>query len=538
MTFNSLSSRFALALLSLALASAVGADALVKPVPPPDLSALPAAAREQVLTYRRAFDEAQVSLVGQGLADGYARLGAMYARFGLTVAARQAMGNALSLAPDDGRYYYLLGVFEARGGDVANALVHLKRAYALDKTYLPIRYRLAEVGLVSGDVAEARAALNDVIAKRKDLAPPYALLGRIALREKKYAEATTALREALKIDPTATSLYGPLAEALQAQGDTQGAAAMRAKLGAGEPAFADPLVANVYDAAAADPINAALGLATQQRYDEARKLLDAALIDRPGDVDLLATYARVEGDAGNLVAARARVDAALKAKPDAAVALLASGMVLELAGQEPQAVALYQKAAQKDPRLGEARLFLGNALVRRKQYAQAAEQYRALVMIDAVAANAPAHLAAAQTLAGQCVQAIADVNTQLKSRPRDGGLMQLFVRLAATCPGAKPEERRMAADYAQTLYKQLPNGDHAEALAMALAATGRAKDAVDYQAQAMFEAIKDQDQITVARRKPWLDAFKAGHAVTTPWPPGHPLLAPPVLKPTGQPKPR
>ena len=70
------------------------------------------------------------------------------------------------------------------------------------------------------------------------------------------------------------------------------------------------------------------------------------------------------------------------------------------------------------------------------------------------------------------------MNTALRARPKDGGLLQTFVRLAASCPAASPEEKRMAVDYGKALYAQRPDGAHSEALAMAMAATGQATQTI------------------------------------------------------------
>ena len=154
--------------------------------------------------------------------------------------------------------------------------------------------------------------------------------------------------------------------------------------------------------------------------------------------------------------------------------------------------------ARRFGKLAEARLLYGNVLLRQKQYAQAAEQYRQLAALAPGDGSAQARLAIAQAAAGHCADALRGVNGSLRSRPRDGGLLQTFVRLAATCQSASSEERRMAVDYAQALYKQRPDVAHSEALAMALASTGKAKDAVDYEAQAMFEAVRANDQAALA----------------------------------------
>src|SRR5262249_36274705 len=147
-----------------------------------------------------------------------------------------------------------------------------------------------------------------------------------------------------------------------------------------------------------------------------------------------------------------------------------------------------------DPKLAPARLLLGNAEMRRGRYAQAAEQYRALVELQPNDVQARAHLVAAEVAQGQCARALAGGRAAPKRDPQDGDLMQLFVRLASTCPAARKEERDMALDYAQALYKQRPESGEASALALALAAHGQFKDAQQYQAEAIFQAVRAGDK--------------------------------------------
>ena len=52
----------------------------------------------------------------------------------------------------------------------------------------------------------------------------------------------------------------------------------------------------------------------------------------------------------------------------------------------------------------------------------------------------------------------------------------------------------MALDYAQTLYDQQPDGADASALALSLAAHGKFKEAQQYQAEAIFEAVRAGDK--------------------------------------------
>jgi predicted Zn-dependent protease len=519
----------------LVFAGSLLAAAAIKPLPQPDLSKLPEEARQVLTETRRQFEEARPSLVGLYLAEGYARMGAIYARYGQLDAARVALENAAAVEPADGRFPYLLGVFSAQAGQLPRARDELKLALSLDDNYLPIRYRLATVQLALGDLAGARATIEPTATARTDLAPAAALLGEIALREKRWQDAERWYAQALKADPAATALHARRAEALAGLGRKADAEAARRLAGDASPGYPDPLVDGIYAPAPELPTDQALRLAGEGKHAEAIALLEATLKQLPDNADVLAAYARVEADRGDLAAANRRADAALKAAPQSAEALLAKGMVLEMEGKDADARSRYEAAVRADLKLAPARLALGNAYMRAGQWAPAAEQYRQLAALENGAGTADGRLAAALAQAGRCGDALKEVNTTLVARPRDGGLLQTFVRLAASCPAASDEERRMAADYGEALYKQRPDEGNTEALAMAAAAVGRKDDAVDYQAQVIFEALKRKDEAAVARARALLERFEAGQRAPGPWMPGHPLLAPPRLAPSVQP---
>ncbi|MCE3005019.1 MAG: tetratricopeptide repeat protein [Xanthomonadaceae bacterium] len=527
--------RALVAAVLLAAAHAAGAAAQVKPVPQPDLASLPEETRQVLSETRRQFDEARPTLVGLYLAEAYAQLGAIYARYGQLPAARAALENAAAVAPEDGRFPYLLGFLSTLDRQPARARDEFRLALSLDAQYLPIRWRLAAVQLELGDLAGARATVEPTAKARPDLAPAAAILGEVALREKRHADAERWFAQALKADPKATALHARRAEALAALGRSADAEAARRQAGDATPGFTDPLVEGIYAPPPMLPSEQALALAAQGKHAEGAALLDAALKVLPEDPDLLAAYARLEADRGRMDAATARADAALKARPDAADALLAKGMVLEMQGREADARSRYEAAVRADLKLAPARLALGNALMRAQQWTQAAEQYRQLAAIEAGAGNADGRLAAALARGGRCADALKEINATLARRPRDGGLLQTFVRLAATCPAASAEEKRMAADYGLALYKQRPDEGNTEALALATAAQGRKDEAVDYQAQAIFEAVKRNDDAAVARLRAVLEEIKAGRQPALPWAQAHPLMAPPRLAPSAAP---
>ncbi|HEY7871580.1 MAG TPA: tetratricopeptide repeat protein [Rudaea sp.] len=521
-----------------AVGSAVAADdALVRTLPKVDLSKLPADAAKQLADARAQFEKARVGLIGHDLAAAYAEIGALYFRAGLDDTAAIAFYDASQLAPKDARWLYMRGVVARALKRNTDARADFEAALALDKVYLPIRYRLSDTLIDLGDLDGAHKVLADALPKHADQAALFAMLGRLEVRQKNYSAAVDHLQAALKIEPQANALYKDLADAYTGQGDAAQAKAAQAKAGTVPPNLADPLVAGIFGASAppaaplkGTPLEQARQLMAARDFNGARdKAFDATQADAK-DVAALALLARLDGLLGNGAFAQDEAASALKLAPNDAGANLSQGMVHEFAGSSAQALPFYRRAVRANADQPDARLLLGNALMRQGDYVQAAEQYRQLVRILDGDAGAEARFAAAQAMAGQCSDALSDVNRRLIKRAQDGDLMQIFVRLASTCPAASADERRMALDYAQALYKQRPDAGDSTALALAQAANGKFDDAQKSQAQAIYEAVRMNDSARAAMYRQTTREFDAKKVPAQPWPAGHAYVKPPLLE--------
>ncbi len=516
---------------------ATAADALLKPLPNVDTAKLAPADAAAVKAARVEFDTAHGKLVGPPLAQVYASVGAAYARAGLKDAAAIAFYDASQIDPEDGRWMYLRGVIARELKQNAEARADFEAALKLDEVYLPIRYRLSDTLVDLGDIDGARKVLERTTREHSDQAVAFAMLGQISMRQKRYTDAIENLQRALKLEPQATQLYKTLADAYTGVGNAAAAKEAEAKAGDVPPRLADPLVLGMYGGGA--PAQQLSGTALQQaeqlagsgKIMAARAKLAEYQRDHADDVDALALQARLEASLGDQWIAQAVADQALTLKPDSATALFARGLVYEYAGDDNQAYAYYQRAVRADAKLAPARLLLGNAEMRRGRYSQAAEQYRELLQLQPEDVQAQAHLVAAEVAAGQCGRALADTSAAQKRDPKNGELMQIFVRLASTCPAAKKEERDMALDYAQALYKQRPDADDSSALALALAAHAKYTEAQQYQAEAIFEAVRSGDKLSAEIYKTTQASFVAKQVPDRPWPAGHPLYNPPLLTP-------
>lgn len=520
---------------ALLLPPLVYADALLRPLPAPDLSKVAPAQAKRLGADRAEFDKLRATLVGPPLAQAYADIGAEYAQAGFTDIAALALYDASQADPQDARWFYLRGVLAREQKQNAAARANFEAALALDRIYLPIRYRLSDTLVDLGDLDGAHKLLEGLVREHADQAVAFSMLGQLDLRLKRYADAVANLNHALKLEPKANQLYQPLAAAYTGLGNTQAAQDAAAKAGPVAPELADPLALGLLGGSGAKlsgtPLQQVRQLMTQGRIAAARSRLSTVLHDHPDDVDALALQARLEASVGDSLIAEAAANQALKLAPDNAIALLARGMVYEYAGNEAQAVAYYERAARADAGLALAQQLLGNADLRGGRADSAVGHFRRLVALLPADSAALAQLVAAEVAAGQCRTALTEVSAAQEKNPKNGDMMQIFVRLASTCAAAKPAERDMALDYAQTLYKQRPDAGDSSALALALAAHGRFKDAQQYQAEAIFEATRNRDAAAAQLYKAAQADFVAGKAPDRPWPAAHAYFKPPRLTP-------
>lgn len=319
----------------LASASATGlcADAIVKPVPQPDTRGLAPDAAKRITQAYTDFEAGRVKLIGPQLAEGYAQLGAFYLKEGFPDSAAVAFYDATQLAPKDARWWYISGVVAHQQKKDAEARTHFQTALSLDKVYLPIRYRLADVLVTQGDLDGARKVLLEATQDNPQHGELFALLGRAELKQRRYDDAIAHLEQALKSTPQATALYKDLADAYQAKGQNDQAQAARAKAGDGEPVIADPLVTGIYMTAKAPPpvsdkpIDLARQFMGQQQFAMARNELEVALKTNANDIDALALAARLDGLLGRTDAAQNEASRALKIDANNASANLSQGMV-------------------------------------------------------------------------------------------------------------------------------------------------------------------------------------------------------------------
>jgi tetratricopeptide (TPR) repeat protein len=516
-------------LLALSLPS-LHAEALLRPLPEPDLTQLPAETAQMLRERRADFEAARANLVGPPLAAAFALMGSLYAQHGVYEAAHIALANAAALEPEDFGLVYMAGLTAMAAQQLARAQEFLDAAMRLDPDYPATRIHLASVMARLDARATAERLYREAIAAGTNAATAHVRLGQIAMERGDFEAARGHFTAALEKDPEASSVNFQLGAALRGLGREREAEQVEQRAGPGPLTLSDPLGRALFGPPE-DPLEDVLERITEGELATARAMLDAYLRVNGEDQRARALQARVLAGLGEFGPARALAESLTRDAPESATAFVAAGAVEEAAGAEARAIDFYARAVSLDGDHAEARLMLADALMRQQRYDEAARQYRALADADGERAVGLPRLVAAEVMAGRCDAALAAAAAARERHPRDGVRAEIFVRVATTCPAARDSDRQLALQLADAVYRVSPDAYTSEAAAMAAAAAGLWEDAQDLQRQALFELAKQGDQAGITRSRALLERFQAEQRAELPWPAGHPLFAPPRMQP-------
>jgi tetratricopeptide (TPR) repeat protein len=144
---------------------------------------------------------------------------------GRLTSALHDLKRAVSLSPDYVSAHYNLGLVYEDLLDVKSAQAEYQVAVqgGLDTAY----NNLARLYILQGDFSEAVSLLLSGLEEAQDTSVRYSMLknlGWARLEQKRYDEAAATLREATNLAPEAAAGHCLLAQALEDQGDTEGAA--------------------------------------------------------------------------------------------------------------------------------------------------------------------------------------------------------------------------------------------------------------------------------------------------------------------------
>lgn len=503
----------------IALAQESSPTADIELVPHPDLEQLDANVRDVLQPAVDYFRQQRATLQGRQLGLAYGRIGINYLAHEQQEAAGACLRNAAALDPGNARWPYLLGVSYEESGFLEKAKDSYRESLKIDPRYLPGFNRLGRVLLELDSLEEAEAAFEVVLQADSDDAAAVAGMGRAAFQREDYRRAASLFQRALRLEPEASALHYRLGLTYRALGETDKARAELDQAGKRIPSVEDPLLAFV-QAHTRGPdhyLEAAAKAEEMGSPAAALKFYDIATSIDPSNVDALIRLGELQGGAGDSDAALRAFGRVLSIEPENPKANYYVGTLLEQRGDETQARQHYAKALEKEPQLVEPRMLLANSLMRAREFSQAGENYSQIAHQLPSSVEVLYLLGMAWLAAGECQWAHPVLLRAFQLAPGDGPTLTALARTYSTCDDATDEQRAQALETTRAMYDRDPAQQTAETLAMASAANGLFEEAVDYQAQAMFEALKQNDRSVLPWMQANLERYKAGQPAQDPW---------------------
>lgn len=466
----------------------------LQPIAAPNLEGQPEVIMTALVEARTTLDAAlqNPATTAATLAAAYGDLGGLYYNHFLRQQAELCFENALRLEPEQFRWAYYSAWLAAVTGRTQLAIRRFEQARKLQPDYRPLTLRMADAWLDLDELDKAQAAYREVIdVPGLEAAASYGL-GQIDLLRRDYTDAIQRFERALEIDPEATRIHYPLAQALRAIQHIDTARDHLEQRGDQPPRVEDALVTELQAMKSGSEIlfNRAMDAINKHDYDAAEQSFSQGLAIEPDNAEARISYARSLYLSGNKAAARQALEQALALQPENVLGLFLLGVLHDEEGDTAQALEYYQRALGIEPAHAGANFYLANHYYRQGDYLRAGRHYERTIEVDA--GNVPPrmlYLAILEKTDSPDSEMRRQLERALLEIPEQPVFTARLVRLlaASSDPGVRNPGKALAL--ALALVKQQPIPPHQEELALAYASTGDFEQAIALQEQLMAFAV-------------------------------------------------
>jgi tetratricopeptide (TPR) repeat protein len=410
--------------------------------------------------------------------------------------------RALTTDPDNANAHGDLGMLLAAAGNLRGAVSELEEARRLEPNNPAHVESLARALAAGGKEEEALPLFRQAVELDPARAAGHLHLAAALARTGHYPEARASFDRALELDPGGSAARLGRAEVL---------------LELDRPASA---VTDLEAVLQSDPDNARASLRlgeARQRLGEAGEALAAFEAALGGRLDPKERTAALLGagnqlaERGDFAAAVVRYREALTLTPDLDQAEFNLAGALTMLGRDAEAIDHYTALLARQPANLRARAYRAQLLLRRGQIDEA------LLDFDEILSREPrepaAHLgvAAALQVAGRWREARRQLEAAHARLPSEPLVAEALARLLASCPDVVVRNGDRALQLARDLMASDDSPDHAETMAMALAAAGRYEEAVGWQRQLLSMAHSSNAPAgMVERLRSNLELYEAG----------------------------
>ncbi len=418
------------------------------------------------------------------LAAAFGVLGKAYQAYGFPESAVAPYRNAWKLDPADFRWPYYLARALGQLHRDEEAVSAAGGALQLRPNDLPTLIFLGDTHLDLRHPEVAGKLFDRALGISESSAPALYGRGRVAMINKDTVKAIEYFEAALEALPQANSIHYALALAYRDSGDQEKAEMHMALRGELMPAANDPLMDELVLSNSHAVARRGVDALRTNQPQVALEWLEKARKLRPDDAEILLNLGAALGRLGRLPEALPHYRKAVSLQPHNARTHYNLGTTLAGLGEDDEALAELRRAVELSSDHPQAHYNLAQLLRSLDRDEDAREHVAHVLRIDP--RHRKARILRARLLAGQgdCETAIEVVVQSLRLFPDDPELSFVLSRLLAAC-GEEPVDAPQALKLVQDLFSESPTAEHAVALALAHAARGEYRRAVDWQQRAI-----------------------------------------------------
>jgi tetratricopeptide (TPR) repeat protein len=497
------------------------ARASLRETPAPIMSGVESSLQERIRASYSSLIAARSAQPGDiELGRAYGHVGKLLLAAELYDQAEPHLLNARALEPRELAWpYYLAHTYRLKF-QADKAIPLFEESLRLKSDHVPSLVWSAILHIDGGRTDLAEPLLSKAVSLDPSSAAARFELGKAALAAGDAARAVTHLEAALAADPGADAVHYALALAYRARGDQQRAAA-HVRLWKDERLYpSDPLMAeitNLLKTAVAYEIRGTQAM-DDRKWAEAAALFREGLKVAPADATLHQNLGTALYLAGDARAAEAEFEQAARLLPGYAKALFSLGVIMEEQGRDQHAIDRFARAVASDPTMVNARASLADALRRTGKLDAAIAEYVQVIKADPSASQARFGHAMALVRLRRFADARAVLEAAVRAHSEQPGLAHALARILAASPDDAVRDGPRALRLINAIERTNgPTLAIVETSAMALAETGRFRDAVARQRQAIAMATQAGRSDLAARLSENLRRYEASMPLRVPW---------------------
>ena len=422
--------------------------------------------------------------------------------------------KAIELSPMNSKWHYLKGIAYKSKGSFEQVITSFEKALKLNDQYLPVMVYLGEVYLQQGLFEKAKKVFEKVLFQNENYTRALVGLGQVLMQEGNAETAIEKYKKALKSQPGANQINFLISSAYASLGNMEGSQKYHSKKGTIQAQMYDPIIVALYEESRSYSYynDKAIKAYKAGDYINAESIAKKARKYDPDSPYPRVTLANIYVSTGRVQLAVDIMEEAVKGNQVVPSFKYILGIIEEINGNNDKSINWYQSVLNLDPFHKQALLNLSNGLMRRGDYDNALLKLKQLQNLDPENPSVLHKQASIYAHKNECKLATDNIYQAVKTQPKNFAFLLTLIKVAIHCPVEK-QVLTDALNAARNIYQYSQNTYIVETLALIEAKSNNFDEAIDYQAQAIFQLLSSKDnnsQEKINKLKSRMELYKKG----------------------------